>query len=395
MKPSQRRWLILALLVVASAVNNIQRQTVSVLAPTLREELHLSEHDYSNAVTAFLIPYMLMYVSSGRLVDVFGVRLVLAISYAWWSIAGMVTGLARSALSLEFCRFLLGIGEPCVFTAGVKACAEWFPPQQRAIANGGLSSGASIGSVLAPPLVAICALWFGWRYAFVLIGVVALIWLPVWLRTYRDCKPSDATEKLRPTGLELLRRRQVWAVVLPRVTSDPIWYFCLFWIPDYLQRARHLNLFQIAAFGWIPFVFADIGNIAGGAASDWLVRRGVEPARARLWLLTAVGCISPVAALTGILTSLDAAIALVCLLLFLSQAWSANIATLASEILPMSEVATTVGMMGTAGGLGGILFAQAIGFLIPHYGYSIIFEIAACLLPVSVITLRSLLRLKK
>jgi MFS transporter, ACS family, hexuronate transporter len=234
---------------------------------------------------------------------------------------------------------------------------------------------------------------FGWRASFVIIGLVGLIWLPFWWKIYRDRKPLQADPHPRPSWRALLRQRNVWAVVLPRILSDPVRYFCLFWVPDYLQRSRHLDLDKIAAYGWIPFLFADIGSLAEGAFSDWLVRRGVEPPRARVRVLTAVGFIAPVAAFTGMAQSITAALAVICLLLFLTQVWSANITTLASELLPPSEVGTAVSTMGTAGSLGGVLFSQIIGIMIPRFGYSSVFEAAACLFPVAVLILVSLIRL--
>jgi MFS transporter, ACS family, hexuronate transporter len=389
---AQRRWTILALLVLAVAINEIDRQTLSVLGPTLRHQLSLSERDYANVVTAFLIPYTIMYLLSGRMVDFVGPRLVLALSFAWWSIASMLTGLARGAFSLGLFRCLLGMGEPCVFPAGVKTCAEWFRPQERALATGILNSGAGLGIVFAPPVVALCAIHFGWRYAFVLPGLLGVIWLPFWIKTYRDAeRPAQAARK-GASWRSLLKQRNVWALVLPRFASDPVWFFYLFWLPDYLQRARHLSLHEIAAYGWVPFVFADLGNISGGALSDWMVRRGLAPARARVRVMVGIACMAPLGALVGIVHSVITAIMVTSLVVFLTQAWTTNIATLASELLPASETGTAVGMMGTAGSLGGVLFAQILGILIVRSGYPAAFLVAACLYPIAIALLTSLVR---
>jgi ACS family hexuronate transporter-like MFS transporter len=180
--------------------------------------------------------------------------------------------------------------------------------------------------------------------------------------------------------------------VLPRLASDPVWYFYLFWLPDYLQRVRHLSLRDLAIVGWIPFLFADLGNISGGAFSDWLIRRGVAPVRARLAMLIAVGCLAPLGAFAGATASISGAIAIMCFVAFLSQCWSTNIATLAPDVLPMSSTGTVTGMMGTAGSLGGALFAQAAGFLIGHFGYSSAFTAAALLHPIAALTLVLLLK---
>jgi MFS family permease len=242
MTQERRRFAILALLFVATALNAIDRQTLSVLAPTMRRELHLSEGDYANVVTAFLISYTVMYAVSGRLTDLLGARPVLQWSLGWWSIASMLTGLSRGVASLAAFRCLLGVGEPCVYPAGIKACAEWFPARQRALATGIFSAGGSFGAVAAPPMVAMLALKFGWRSAFVVPGVPGLCWLPFWKRIYRDQARSEVLGTARPSWLALLKQREIWALVLPRLLSDPVWYFYLFWLPDYLQRVRGFSL---------------------------------------------------------------------------------------------------------------------------------------------------------
>jgi len=392
MTTSQRRWSILVLLVLAAAINGIARQTLSVLSPTMRIGLHLSEHDYANVVAAFLIPYTIMYAVSGWMVDSWGPRLVLAASFTWWSVAGMLTGLSRGAMSLGFYRALLGIGEPGMFPCGIKACAEWFPPRQRASATGALSAGAALGIVVAPSIVALCALSFGWRFAFVIPGMLGLIWVPLWIKIYRNKTPADQRERTKTSLRALLKKRNVWALVLPRLASDPVWYFYLFWLPDYLQRARHLSLHEMAVYGWVPFLFANFGSIAGGAVSDWMVRRGVSPARARARVMITVGCIAPLGAFVGIVHSVVTVIVVTCLVVFLTQVWATNIATLTSELLPLSETGAVIGMMGTLGSLGGVLFAEVLGVLIVRSGYPAAFVVAACLYPVAVVVFTSLVR---
>lgn len=195
MSRERRRSWILALLFVATASNAIDRQTLSVLSPILRSDLGLTERDYANVVTAFLISYMIMYSVSGRLTDLLGARPMLSLSLAWWSIASMLTALARGAFSLAAFRCLLGIGEPCVYPAGIKACAEWFPPRQRALAIGIFSAGGSFGAVAAPPTAALIAIHLGWRSAFVVPGVLGLCWLPFWRRIYVDAGASQIAER--------------------------------------------------------------------------------------------------------------------------------------------------------------------------------------------------------
>jgi ACS family hexuronate transporter-like MFS transporter len=371
------------LLGVATTINYIDRQTLSILSATLRTELHLSDRDYANIVTAFLASYTVMYSVGGRLIDFLGVRLGLALSLGWWSIATMMTGFARGALSLGAFRFALGIGEPCIYPGGVKVCGELFPPKLRATATGIFSSGSSIGAILAPPLIAWITLRFGWRYAFAIPGALGLLWIPAWWWVYGSHPPptSTAVAGAAPSWRELLSRRTVWGLVIPRLLSDPVWYFYIFWLPDYLQRERHLSLAQIGLFGWIPFVFADLGSVGGGMLSDWLVRRGMAGPKARIRVLVGVGCLAPLGALAGIAPNAAAAIAVTCLIAFLTQCWAANTATLAADLVPNEATGSVFGMMGTAGSLAGAFFAQLLGYTIQAFGYKSAFVLAAVLHP--------------
>lgn len=399
------RWMIVGLLFLATAINYIDRQTLSVLSPLLRKELGLSEADYSNVVSAFLLSYLVMYTVSGRLIDRVGARFGATACVLWWSVATMLTAVARGPFSLAAFRFLLGVGEPGIFPAGLKVCGEWFPRRMRALATGLYSSGVSVGAIIATPLVAWIALKWGWRAAFVLPGLVGLIWIPFWLWLYRTpeqhpCVTPEERAMLageapageRKSWKELLRQRKIWGLVLPRLASDPVWYFYLFWLPDYFQRIRHLSLAEIGIYGWIPFLFADFGSVGGGALSDALIRRGWTTPRARFAVLAMVGILAPFGALVGFIDSTAGAIAVTCLIAFLCQAWSTNIATLAADLSDRAETGTIMGMMGTAGGLGGMAFAQVLGFVIAALGYSSAFCLAAVLHPIAAISLFLLLR---
>jgi MFS transporter, ACS family, hexuronate transporter len=399
------RWWIVALLFLATVINYIDRQALSILSATLREELKLSDRDYANAVSAFLFSYLIMYTVSGRLMDRFGVRLGVSVCIAWWSLASMLTGLARGPLSLSFFRCMLGIGEPGIFPGGVKACGEWFPRQSRALATGIFSSGGAVGAVIAAPLVAWITLHFGWRIAFVLPGALGLLWLPLWLKFYRHPAKHPAVSSAdlaqlelespntpRPHWRALLAKRHVWGLVTSRLFSDPVWYFYLFWLPDYLQRFRHLSLNEIGLYAWIPFLFADLGNVLGGMASDALIRHGWPVVRARVTVLASVALLAPLGAMVGFMESTAAAIAVTCLITFLCQAWSTNIATLSADVTERSETGTVLGMMGSAGSAMGLVFAQILGITIATFGYSSAFLFAACLHPLALLTLLLFLR---
>lgn len=392
MTDERKRWVIVCLLFVATTINYIDRQTLSILSPLLRRELGLTDRDYANIVTAFLIPYTIMYSLGGRLMDTIGARVGLMLSLGWWSVATMLTAFARDAFSLGFFRFLLGIGEPAVYPAGVKVCGEWFPPRLRATATGIFSAGSGLGAILAPPLVAWLTLTFDWRYAFFIPGLLGLVWLPFWYWFYRPAQREAAPGMVAPRWRHLLRLRAVRGLVLARLLSDPVWYFYIFWLPDYLQRERHLSLAQIGYYGWIPFVFADLGQIGGGAISDALVRRGFSAVRARMIVLCAVGCLAPLGLFTGVAPDAATAIAMTCAVAFLVQCWSTNTSTLAADLLPSEHVGTAFGLMGMAGSLAGAVFAQVLGRTIQQFGYTGAFSLAAVLHPTAAIVLFVFLR---
>ncbi|MES2692268.1 MAG: MFS transporter [Verrucomicrobiota bacterium] len=399
------RWWIVGLLFVATVINYVDRQALSILSATLRSELQLTDRDYANAVSAFLFSYLIMYTVSGRLIDRYGVRLGVSVCIVWWSLASMLTALARGPFSLAFFRCMLGIGEPGIVPAGVKACGEWFPKKSRALATGIFSSGGAVGAIIAAPLIVWLTGWLGWRMAFIIPGVLGLLWLPLWLKFYRhptkhpDVAPSDLAQlELDAPGApqarwrDVLAKRHVWGLVLSRLFSDPVWYFYLFWLPDYLQRIRHLSLKEIGLYAWIPFLFADLGNVLGGMASDALIRRGWPAVRARVTVLVGVALLAPLGAFVGFMESTAAAVAVTCMITFLCQAWSTNIATLSADLTHRSETGTVMGMMGTAGSAMGLVFAQILGFAISSFGYSSAFVLAACLHPLAFVTLFLFLR---
>ncbi len=398
MEQGRRRWVILGLLFLATVINFVDRQTLSILAPGLRREFAMTDRDYADVVSSFLASYTVMYAVAGRLLDRFGVRGGLTACIAWWSLATMLTARAWNGLSLAGCRFLLGIGEPGIFPGGVKVCGEWFPRRLRAFAIGFFSSGSAMGALIAPPLIAWLTLRYGWRMAFVIPGAMGLLWIPLWLLAYRPRRLKPEEREAAAVGRswrELLGVRQVWGLVLPRLLSDPVWYLYLFWLPDYLQRERGLSLKEIGLYGWIPFLFADLGAMGGGALSDHLIRRGWPAHRARLALLITVACLAPLGALVGFLPTAATAIGLTCLIAFLTQCWATNTSALTADTFAQAETGTVAGMMGTAGSLGGMLFTQLLGFAIAAFGYSSAFILGAIMHPLAAALLLLLYRSRR
>jgi len=285
------RWVIVLLLFAATAISYVDRQVLTVLAPTLRDQLQISNTGYATLLTAFLLAYTFMQPVTGWLIDRIGTRLGFALIMAWWSIAAGLHAIAGSVASFAVLRFLLGAGEAGSWAACVKAVSEWFPQKERGLATGLWSAGVSAGLVISVPVVAWINLTLGWRWAFLLTALVGLVWLAVWLRLYRlpGAHPVVTDEELRHIGedvvaptrqrtpyISLLRSRNVWAVIGARVLADPWVWFYYFWIPEYLTRTAGFTMADIGKYAWIPFAAQGVGIVLGGAFSDLLCRRGLS-----------------------------------------------------------------------------------------------------------------------
>jgi MFS transporter, ACS family, hexuronate transporter len=378
------RWYIVALLCLASELNYMDRQVLSVLAETIQRELNLSSVDYSYITSSFLISYTIMYAVSGRLVDRIGTRNSFAIFVTGWSITNALHALSYTTWQFSLFRFLLGITEAANFPAGVKAVSEWFPMKERALAVGIFNAGASVGAALAAPVASIIALTWGWRYAFVFTGILGFVWVAVWLVAYRSPQshPSLSEEEraLIQDGavsgsavnkvalLTILRLRETWGCILVRVVTDPVTYFLIFWVPKYLQQEQGFDLSDLARYGWIPYVALAFGSIAGGTAVRVLVNRGFSVNRARKSTMLLISCMVPAGYL--VLTQVKSpavAIGLMAGLMFCHNAWG-NI-TIPAEIFPQNMVGTVTGLGGAFGGLAGIITQLTIGWVVENLSY--------------------------
>ncbi|MBL8227759.1 MAG: MFS transporter [Bryobacterales bacterium] len=381
------RWWIAALLFVATVINYIDRQTLSVIAAKVTSELGITNTEYANILTAFLVPYTAMYIVSGWMVDRLGTRMSLSIFMAWWSLANALHAFATGPWSLGAFRFLLGMGESGNFMAAEKAISEWFPAKERALANGLVNAAAATGAIVAPPLIAWITLTAGWRFAFVLTGAFGFVWLGAWLLIYRLPKDHpwisegerNYIEEGRVTKAtvtmsyrDLLREPSTWGLLLSRVLADPVWWFYLFWLPKYLQEVRHFSLVQIGMFAWMPYLSADIGSIAGGWLSGYLIRRGTPVIRARKLTMIPVALLMPLGILVAYLPS-TAAMAVICLVTFLHMAWKTNLMTMTNDVFPTSMVGRAAGVVGLGSGLGGALSTPVVGRVVDAFGYNAVF----------------------
>ncbi len=396
---SRLRWMILGLLFLSTTINYLDRQALSVLLPTLRGELGLTSADYGNITTAFLLAYTITVVPLGMWIDRIGTRIGLAVSVLGWSIIAMLHAVVQGPVSLILLRAGLGATEAGNFPAGTKAIAQWFPPARRASAMALFDCGTAVGAVLAPPLVALLALHHGWRTAFVCTGSLGLLWLVGWLLVYRspDAHPalSPATRaqvlaeqgsasgpQRAPFGAALRRiigLRQLWGLMVTRLTLAPVWWLYVFWLPDYLSRSRGFSLKDTAFYAWIPYLTVDLGKIAGGALSDALLARGFSPTVARKGVMIA----SALAMTCGIMvvgaSSAPAAIALASIATFGFGAWSANVLALHADIFPATTMGTATGTTLMASNLSGAAFTFSVGRVVDLFGYSPVFWVAGVL----------------
>jgi ACS family hexuronate transporter-like MFS transporter len=380
------RWWMISLIMLGAIINYLTRSTLSVAASTLLKDLHIGEREYSWINGTFQSAIMLQPVC-GYVLDVIGLKRGFAMFAIAWSLINMAHALARTWPAFAALRGLLGLSEGSANPAGMKATAEWFPAGERGLAGGVYNIGASVGSMLAPPLVAWAILNYNWQSAFVITGALGFAWVIAWLFLYHSPKdhPELSEEERehifsgqeqylgdarRPSMLEIAAKRNFWGIALPRFLADPTWGTLTVWLPLYLNTVRHFDLKQIALTAWLPFFAADIGCVFGGFVSGRLHKRGVPLIDARRWTFTLGALMMTGIAFVGLVASPYAALALLCVAGFAHQTLSVTVITMASDLFKRSEVATVAGMAGTFGNLGLLLFSLAIGGLVSKLGYS-------------------------
>ena len=377
-------WVLCGLLFLATALSFLDRQVLSVLAPTLTKDLGMDNTAYSRVVSAFVFAYTIMFAAGGWLVDRLGTVRGLALSVAVWSLASAGHALAAGALGLGIARFMLGLGEGACFPAATKGAVEWFPPHKRGLAIGIAIGGSAFGSVLAPPLTAWIANDFGWRGAFLATGVFGAAWVVAWIFAGRFAPTPLQPEKARTgnaTWTEVFRQPAAWRILLARFLFDPVFYFYMFWIPQYLSRERDFSLDEIGKYYWIPFLALGISNIVSGKLGDALIALGWTPRRTRRTLLTIAALVTPVSCLVIFAPHAGWAIALMVLLMAAHGLWICNYLALISDRFPSRVMATTVGLTGTVGGCAGILANLLTGPVVDAHGFAPIFVGTALLYP--------------
>jgi len=419
------RWTICALLFFATTVNYLDRQVLSLLAPSLSETYGWTNVDYANITSVFQFVYAISMLFAGRIIDRLGTKS----GYTWaiiiWSLGAILHALAIplgeataavlglfgiGAVSVSIAGFMisravLGFGEAGNFPAAIKATAEYFPKKERAFATGIFNSGTNVGAILAPLSVPYIAEAWGWQTAFILIGAVGFLWLIFWWIYYE--KPEDqkrlskeeydyihsdkeqesvgAQEKV--AWSKLLGYRQTWAFAFGKFMTDGVWWFFLFWLPAYLKAQYDMEKTEIALPLTVLYSMTMVGSIGGGAFPMYFINKGYAPYDGRMRAMFLIALIPLVVLLAQPLGGISFWIPVLLIGVGASahQAWSANIFTTVSDMFPKKAVASVVGIGGMAGGLGGVFVSKVAGALFDHYkelghiqtGYSIMFGFCA------------------
>ena len=389
------RWLVIALVFLAAVLNYVDKNTLALLAPTIQKDLHLSDQHYANIQNAFQVAYTVALLASGVIVDRVGAKLSMALFVGWWSVANCLTALCGSVRSFGLMRFALGLGEAGNWTGSPKAVADWFPPKERGLAIGIYTAGTPIGMTLAPVIIIAISQSFGWRFAFLLTGLLGLLWLIPWFFVYRlpktgqELQIKDGTwalpalttspdESQKWTWRMALRSKAVWCLLLARMFCDPVWYFYQNWFPKYLVSDRGLTQADVK-MTWVMFLAAGMGSLIGGWVAGRFIRNGANAAKARIMVMTACACVMPLSPLVAWAPSTNWALAVASLIVFAHLAWLTNISALVVDVVPAASLGMVFGIVAAGSSVGAILMNDAVAKLVMHSSYTQWFVIAAFL----------------
>lgn len=384
------RWRIVGLLSASIAVNLIDRQVLSVVAPVIREHFALSNTHYSYVVFAFQLGMFLGQIPAGILMDRVGTRRGLVAILVGWSLFNGLHALAGGVAGFVLLRFLMGLMECGNYTGGIKTIAGLFTAERRAMAGGIFNAGAQLGSVVAPPLIVAITLHLGgWRMAFILPSVLGVLWIVPWLAAF----PSDGRARAvsrtpsRPIALgELSRNRQVLGLLLLRVCSGPLASFYWYWLPEYLRHGRGMSFAMIGVLAWLPYVFGCLGNLGGGFFSDRLIRRGYSTDAARKVSFTIGSTLSALSILLPFIANDFAAVAVICLIVFGSNAVAATYIGSVGDMFPEFVVGRVNGIAGAGDSASGMVTMLLTGMVVDRFSYFPVLA-AASVLPVMVLVM--------
>ncbi|WP_229311412.1 MFS transporter [Larkinella rosea] len=397
------RWIVVALVFLATTINYLDRQIIGLLKPILELEFNWTETDYARIVMAFTAAYAIGLILSGWLIDKVGTKLGYTITIVFWSVAGMLHAVARGVLGFAVARVGLGLGEAGNFPAAVKTVAEWFPKKERGLATGIFNSGTSVGVVLALMIVPWILRNYGWQEVFWITGGLGFVWLIFWLIFYdvpakqkrltnQEFEFITSGQEKTETAVEdtvsinwfkLFALPQTWAFITGKALIDPIFWFFLFWLPSYFSSTYHLNLKIMSPELLIIYTATTVGSIAGGFFSSFLIKSGWPTLKARKTVLFIFAILEISIILVQFASNVWMVVALMSLAVAVHQAWATNVFTIASDLFPKQAVSSVVGIGGMAGAVGGIFFPMLVGYLLDTYkaagnlpgGYNLLFTI--------------------
>jgi len=376
------RWVICGLLFFAATINYLDRQVIATLKDELQKAHVWDEIGYSWVVFSFQTAYAIGLLGAGRVMDWLGTRKGFSLSVFFWSLAAMGHALVTTVVGFSVARFALGLGEAGNFPASIKTVAEWFPRKERALATGIFNAGTNVGILVAAAIVPPITLAYGWRWTFVVTGLVGFLWLFCWLLFYRRPEEhprlskaelayiqSDPSESdTRIPWKRLLPHRQTWAFAIGKFMTDPIWWIYLFWLPDFLNKSYGIDLKNVGLPLIVVYLIADIGSVAGGWLSSSLIKRGFSVNRSRktAMLICAIAVVPVVFAAKA--SNVWVAVLLVGLAAAAHQGWSANLFTTTSDMFPRRAIGSMVGIGGMAGAIGGMLVSKVVGYILQFTG---------------------------
>ncbi len=395
-KPDSFRWMILFMLFAATTINYLDRQILSILKPLLDTEFGWTDADYGMIMSIFQASYAVGLTMFGWIIDKYGARMGYAISIVWWSVGAICHACAIGVKSMGACRVLLGLGEGGNFPASIKTVTNWFPAKERVFATTLFNSGSNVGALVAPATIPFIAAAWGWQSAFIAAGALGLLWVVFWLKMPKEprmklaeestalAKAEEAEAKSIPWK-DLLKYRQTWSLIIVRFMTDPIWWFFLFWLPDFFNKQFGCDIKESALPLITIYALVTVLSILGGSLTKFLSSRGWSINKVRkVTMVFFAACVLPV-----IFAQSMGMWAIVCVLGLAGaahQAWSASAYTLGSDMFPKSDVASVTGLTGMAGQVGSVLFQSAVGFTLAYYaeqgnaahGYDVIFIVCGC-----------------
>ncbi|MDA3867493.1 MAG: MFS transporter [Salinivirgaceae bacterium] len=401
MKIKNFRWWIAALLMLATALNYLDRQNLPMVITDLRKIFPIDNVTFSQLNFMFLLAYGLMYIGGGKIIDWLGPKGGLVLMVAWWSAANMLHGLVAGVTGLFVARFLLGLGEGGGFPGAAKAVAEWFPPKERSFAFGLFNTGSSLGAMVAPPLIAFIVLSFSWRWVFLLTGLIGFVWVVVWYFVYEHPSKSRFVTSEEKTLIEssgisensvkqndfdikwikLFSYRQLWGLLSARFFIDSGWYFIIFWLPKYLADTRGLDIKEIGYYAWIPYACAGGGSLIGGWISSYLIKRNMSIDKSRKISLGIAAAMMP-----GVLfitsAPLSLAIVFFSMAMFGHQFFSTMLQTIGTDLFPNKVVGSVSGLAGSIGCFGAMFFGLLAGHIIQQVGYFPVFLMIGLMHPI-------------